>query len=173
MSKLLFAAAIAAMTATAAQAHITFEIGEAPVGSAYKAVLRVPHGCEGEATLKVRVQVPEGVIAVKPMPKPGWTVETVTGKYAKPYEYFGSQLAEGVTEIVWTGELPDAYYDEFVFRGMLTKGLAVGSDLYFPVVQECADKTDRWIEIPAAGQDPETLEHPAPAVKLVPGADDD
>ena len=132
MSKLLLAAAIAAITATTAEAHITLEVGEAPVGGAYKAVLRVPHGCEGEATLRVRVQIPEGVIAVKPMPKPGWKIETVTGKYAKPYDYFGSEMTEGVTEIVWTGELPDAYYDEFVFRGTLTKGLTVGSDSLLP-----------------------------------------
>jgi len=71
---------------------------EAPVGATYKAVLRVPHGCEGEDTLKVRVQVPEGVIAVKPMPKAGWTLETVKGTYAQPYDYYGTPMTEGVTE---------------------------------------------------------------------------
>ena len=170
MSRMLFAAAIAAVAATAAQAHVNLEAGEAPAGSAYKAVLRVPHGCEGEATLKVRVQIPEGVIAVKPMPKPGWTIETVKGKYAHPYDYFGSQVTEGVTEIAWSGALPDDYYDEFAFRATLTEALGVGSEVYFPVVQECAGKTERWIEIPAAGQDPETLEYPAPGVKLLPAA---
>ena len=49
-----------ALAATAAKAHITLEAADAPVGSTYKAVLRVPHGCEGEATLKVRVQHPRG-----------------------------------------------------------------------------------------------------------------
>ena len=41
-----------ALAATAAEAHVTLETGDAPVGSTYKAVLRVPHGCEGKATVK-------------------------------------------------------------------------------------------------------------------------
>ena len=173
MTKLLLATAVAVVAAGAAQAHITLETGEAPVGSTYKAVLRVPHGCEGEATLKVRVQIPEGVIAVKPMPKAGWALDTVTGDYAESYDYYGTPMKSGVTEIVWTGELPDAFYDEFVFRGLLTPGLEAGSRLSFPVVQECADKTDRWIQIPAAGQDPDSLEQPAPGLTLLPAAGGD
>jgi uncharacterized protein YcnI len=35
-------------------------------------------------------------------------------------------------------------------------------------VQECANGAERWIEIPAAGQDPESLESPAPGLKLLP-----
>jgi uncharacterized protein YcnI len=168
MSKLLLAAALAVGAAGAAQAHATLETTEAPVGSTYKAVLRVPHGCEGEATLKVRVQVPEGFIAVKPMPKAGWTLETVTDKYAQSYDYHGTPMTEGVTEIVWTGELPDAFYDEFVFRGMLADSLEPGTNFYIPVVQECANGAERWIEVPAAGQDPDSLESPAPGLKLLP-----
>ena len=127
MSRMLFAAAIAAVAATAAQAHVSLEAGEAPAGSAYKAVLRVPHGCEGEATLK-RAGIPEGVIAVKPMPKPGWTIGRSGEAYAHPYDYFGSQVTEGVTEIAWSGALPDDYYDEFAFRATLTEALGVGSE---------------------------------------------
>ena len=144
MQKLTLAAALAVVAAGAAQAHVTLETGEAPAGT-YKAVLRVPHGCEGEATLRLRVQIPEGVIAVKPMPKPGWELETVTGKYARSYDYYGTPLTEGVTEIDWTGKLPDACYDEFVFRGTLTDGFAPGTIVYFPVVQECAGQ-DRALD---------------------------
>ena len=66
------------------------------------------------------MKIPEGVIAVKPMPKPGWQLATAKGKYARAYDYYGTPLTEGVTEIAWTGgELPDDWYDEFVFRGSL------------------------------------------------------
>ena len=34
------------------------------------------------------------------------------------------------------------------------------------IAQEAS--TERWIEIPAAGQDPDSLESPAPGVKLLP-----
>ncbi len=153
---------------SAALAHVTFEAEEAKAGANYKAVLRVPHGCEGKATTTIRVQVPEGAIAAKPMPKPGWKLETVKGKYDKSYELYGTPVSEGVKEIVWSGgELPDDFYDEFVFRVMLTEGLATAQTVYFPVVQECGDVAERWIEIPAAGQDPEKLEYPAPGVRLI------
>ncbi|WP_297976406.1 YcnI family protein [uncultured Amaricoccus sp.] len=170
MTKTILAAALAVAAAGAAQAHVSIETREAPVGTTYKAVLRVPHGCEGEATKTIRVRIPEGMFAVKPMPKAGWTLETVTGPYAKPYKQHGSELTEGVVEVSWTGELPDAFYDEFVLRGTLAGDLAPGTTLFFPVVQECADKTERWIEIPASGQDPDSLEYPAPGVTLLPAA---
>lgn len=172
MSKKLFAflaAAFAASSAVPAFAHVTLETGEALIGSTYKAVFRVPHGCEGAPTNVVRVRIPEGVIAVKPMPKPGWTLEKVRGAYDATYDYHGTPLSEGVREVVWSGgNLADDEYDEFVLRGHLTSGLEAGSVLYFPVVQECPEgAAARWIEIPEPGQDPHDLEEPAPGVTLI------
>jgi len=166
----VFATALVVCSGTAAFAHVTLETQEAPVGSTYKAVLRVPHGCEGKATVAVRVKIPEGVIAVKPMPKPGWELKTVKGKYEKAYELWGEKVTEGVQEVDWSGgKLPDEFYDEFVLRGQLAADLPAGEKLYFPVVQECEDgAADRWIAIPAAGQDADELEFPAPGLKLLP-----
>lgn len=84
-------------------AHVTLETQEAPANGSYKAVLKVGHGCEGSPTTAIRVQIPEGVIAVKPMPKTGWQVDTVKEKYERPYDYFGSHLTEGVRQIAWSG----------------------------------------------------------------------
>lgn len=161
-------ATLAAGGATTALAHVTLEVGEAPAGSTYKAIVRVPHGCEGAATVKVVVRIPEGVIAVKPMPHAGWTLETVKGKYARSYDYYGTPLTEGVTEITWSGgRLLDEHYDEFVFRGMLAADLAPGM-LYFPVVQECETGVERWIEIPEAGKTADDYESPAPGLNVLP-----
>lgn len=166
---LLSAGAFLALGTSAAFAHITLETQEAAVGSTYKAVLRVPHGCDGKATIAVRVQIPEGVIAVKPMPKPGWTLQTKKGKYEKSYQLYGQAVTDGVKEVDWSGgSLPDEFYDEFVFRGTLAADFPVGQTLYFPVVQECDGAVERWIEIPAAGQDEDALETPAPGIKLLP-----
>jgi len=150
----LAAAAIVVCGSAPALAHVTLETQEAPVGSTYKAVLRVPHGCEGKATTAVRVKIPEGMIAVKPMPKPGWELKTVKGKYAKSYKLWGEDVTEGVQEVDWSGgKLPDEFYEM----------------MYFPVVQECeGGAADRWIAIPAAGQDADDLEFPAPGLKLLP-----
>ena len=43
----------AAGATTIAFAHITLENQQAAVGASYKAVLRVPHGCDGSATVAV------------------------------------------------------------------------------------------------------------------------
>jgi periplasmic copper chaperone A len=166
--RILAAASLLTATSTVSFAHVTLETQQASPGSIYKAVLRVPHGCKGSATTRIRVQIPEGVIAVKPMPKPGWSLETTKGALGKTYDYYGTATSQGVKEISWSGgKLPDEFYDEFVFRAFLTKDLP-GETLYFPVVQDCEAGVDRWIEIPAAGKSADDYETPAPGVKLVP-----
>lgn len=62
---------------------------------------------------------------MKPMPKTGWTLETVTGPYERTYEYHGPR-SEGVKEIIWTGELQDAHFDEFAFRGYISDRFSAG-----------------------------------------------
>jgi len=154
---------------TPAIAHVTLESQEARVGGNYKAVLRVPHGCDGSATSAIRIRIPEGFIGVKPMPKPGWTLTTATGKYPKVYKLFHAEVGEGVTEIAWSGgKLPDDWYDEFVFTGFLSGDLQAGKKLYFPVVQECEKGIHRWIEIPAADKSRSDYPEPAPELKLLP-----
>jgi uncharacterized protein YcnI len=151
-----------------ANAHVTLETSEAPAGSTYKAVLRVGHGCEGSPTIAIRVQIPDGVIAVKPMPKPGWELTTKVEPYPEPVPYFEDMLTEGVREIAWTGgSLPDEWYDEFVFRVRLPEEGA-GTMLWFPLVQECEAGVHRWIEIPAEGESADDFEEPAPGVMLTP-----
>lgn len=165
--KLVIGAAGAFACLSAASAHITLERQEAPVGSTYKAVLRVPHGCSGSPTTAIRVRVPAGIIAVKPMPKPGWQLNTVSGKYPKPYMLRGATVTEGVTEISWSaGKLLDAHYDEFVFAGTIAEELGGGQTIYFPVVQECEQGVSRWIDIPAAGHGHDS-KTPAPSLKLI------
>jgi periplasmic copper chaperone A len=162
--------AIVTLAASPACAHITLENRMATIGAGYKAVFAVPHGCAGSATIKIRVQIPEGVIAVKPMPKPGWNVEVIKGKYSSDYELHGTRISEGVKEVVWSGgKLRDDNYDEFVVSTFLTGALKPDTVLYFPTVQECEQGTSRWIEVPAEGHADQAHESkwPAPGVKLV------
>jgi uncharacterized protein YcnI len=160
--------AAAAFAASSASAHVTLEGREATVGASYKAVFVVPHGCAGSATTKIRVQIPEGVIGVKPMPKAGWNLEAIKGKYASAYDFHGAKLSEGVKEVVWSGgKLPDEFYDEFVVSTFLTATLKPGTMLYFPVVQECEQGVSRWIDIPADPAHAHDSRWPAPGVKLI------
>ena len=158
------------LAASPTLAHITLERQEAPVGAPYKAVFKVPHGCGASPTLKVRVRIPDGVIAVNPMRKPGWQIDLVKGKYGKSYTMFHSiTVDEGVKEVAWTGRLPDENYDELVLSVYLTNDLVAGSTLYFPVVQECESGIHRWIEIPDSGKSAADYKEPAPGLKLLPG----
>lgn len=159
--------ALPLMAGTGAFAHATFAEREVVQGQTARLTLRVPHGCGDEATLRVRIQIPDGVIAAQPMVKAGWELETVTGPYVITANSPENAPTEGVREIIWSGELPDAYYDEFVFRARVTADVPAGEMLYIPVVQECANGAERWIEIPAAGQDSHDLAEPAPGVMVV------
>ena len=60
------AAIVAVMSAMPASAHVLLENKEAAIGSRIKAVFIVGHGCSNSDTLKLRVKIPEGVIAVEP-----------------------------------------------------------------------------------------------------------
>jgi periplasmic copper chaperone A len=160
--------ALSVVAQAPAQAHVTFEMAQGPAGGPYKAVLRVSHGCDGSATTRIRVRIPEGVTDVKPQPKPGWQLATTVGKLDKPFDAgHGRTLTEGVTEVSWSGgRLADEHYDEFVMRVQLPD--RPGAVVYFPVVQDCDKGVLRWIEIPAAGKKADDYKEPAPGVTLVP-----
>lgn len=168
---LLFVPTFIAALGVAAPAfsHVTLEQREATIGSPTKLTFRVPHGCENQPTVKVRVLIPEGFIAAKPMPKAGWTLEVSQGAYAKSHDYFhGAKLSEGTKEISWKGNLPGDYYDEFVVSGFVSRDFKPDAMLYFPVVQECPNGAHRWVETPATGQSGSDLKEPAPGIKLLP-----
>ena len=159
----------AVLAASPASAHVTLENRQASIGAAYKAVLVVPHGCAGSATIKLRVKIPEGVIVTEAIPTSGWNVETVKGKYAAEYDYQGAMVGEGVQEVTWSGgKLPDKTRETFAVETFLTDSLKPNTTLYFPVVQECEQGVSRWIEIPAEGASPHEGKWPAPGVKLLP-----
>ena len=80
---------VAALFPLSAFAHVTLETPRAAAGGLYKAVLRVPHGCQGSPTVQLRVRVPEGVFAAKPQPKATapiwiWCLFTIATPMQKP-----------------------------------------------------------------------------------------
>ncbi len=164
----LLCLATALLMSTAAMAHTTLVESEIKQGVASKFTLSVPHGCGAEATLRLRVRIPAGLVAIKPQPKAGWALDVVSGAYETPQKLGETTLSEGVLELIWEGDLPDAYFDEFAFRGTVTEAVEVGSILYIPAVQECATGVERWIEIPVEGHGSHDLARPAPAVKITP-----
>lgn len=171
MSLLLLRAAaplvLVATSSITVLAHTTLEPREAAQNSYQKIVVRVPHGCKGEPTTAVRVDVPEGLLGAKPMPKPGWTLETQKAPLSKPYTSHGREITEGVNRITWSGgNLPDAHYDEFAFMAQISGALPAGKPVYVPVIQTCPNGQAAWTQIPAEGASSK-LDSPAPAVRIV------
>lgn len=165
MLPLAAALVLTAASIITAHAHASLEKSESPAGS-YKAVMRIPHGCGEQATNVVRIDLPEGFIQAKPMPKAGWQVEVEKSDYAKTYMNHGKEVKSGVKSVTWKGgDLPTDFYDEFVISGTLAD-VEAGSSLAFPTVQTCKEGTVSWTELAKDGQDPHALEHPAPLLKI-------
>jgi periplasmic copper chaperone A len=146
-----------AVIGQAAHAHVTLEQGRAAAGAAYKAVLRVGHGCEGEATHTLRVRIPAGFRGVKPMPKAGWSISL-------------ERTQGDVSSITWTANsreawLPDGFYDEFVLRGQTP---SQPGPLWFSVLQQCEKSSNDWSEVPPQGHSTAGLRTPAALLLVEP-----
>jgi uncharacterized protein YcnI len=154
----------------AAHAHVSLEQASAPAGSAYKAVFRIGHGCDGHATHTVAVTVPAGMRGAKPMPKAGWALGVRKAPLAKPYESHGRTIIEDVVEVTWkaiTREswLADAHYDEFTLRGQLPD---TAQPLWFKVQQLCERGEWNWSDVPSSGTSTRGLKAPAVLLEVTP-----
>lgn len=155
----LFISLSLSLAGPAALAHVTLEQGTAVSGSRYKAVFRVPHGCDGSATRAVTVFLPPGVLGSKPKPKAGWHIQ-ITTEPVPPYVSEGNTITERPAVVSWRGlPLPDAFYDEYVMIMQLPPSVG---PLYFRVLQECIRGSTDWAVIPTSGQP----NPPNPAVRL-------
>lgn len=155
---------VLALCAPLAQAHITIDPPSATAG-AYQALrFKVGHGCDGSATVGLAVQLPDGVLGAKPMPKPGWTIELAEATLAAPVQSHGKTIASAVREVRWRGgPLPDAYYDEFV---IMVKLPDAPGRYAFKVGQQCERGRADWAEV-ATGDSPKP-KTPAPVLEVLP-----
>jgi copper(I)-binding protein len=72
-----------------------------------------------------------------------------------------------VTGVTWRGKLAAKDSDQF---GLFVKLPAKPGTLYFPVLQQCEKSEIRWSDIPATGQAPRDVAHPAPVLQLIAAA---
>jgi uncharacterized protein YcnI len=148
------AASIGIVAATCAIAHVGLAVdGAAAPGSTNLFGFGPGHGCGTSPTTALRIQIPAGIENVKPVAKPGWDIDILTG-------------ADGaVTEISFTGgNLPNEWYDVFWLRARVNAEAVPETHIYFPVIQECVEGANNWIAIPVEGQ-PEP-EEPAPGFEV-------
>lgn len=171
MRRAVLLAALILVIALPASAHVGLEPAEVPPGKGVTLSFRIGHGCEGQATDAVSIQIPAGVTGVQPYPKAGWELEVERGTLPEPVTSH-QQITEGVIRVTWKGgPLEDGHTDVFQLRATIHG--EQGKTVYFPVVQTCGDLEHAWIEIPADGQgghDHGELEEPAPSLVLPAGS---
>jgi uncharacterized protein YcnI len=160
MATFLVVSGLSVAAAIPASAHATVQMyGEKATANSYGAVfIRIPHAAADRSTVKVEVQIPEGVTAVKPQRLSGWSESVTKGADGKT-----------VTSVTWSnGSLPDTAFQDF---GIQVKFPATAGVLYFKTVQTLDDgSTIAWVEIPAAGVDSHSLAKPSPSVTTVAAA---
>jgi uncharacterized protein YcnI len=141
--------------AGAAAAHVSVTPAQATAGSYQVLRFGVGHGCDGQATTALKIEIPAGVAAARPQPKPGWTLsaERPPGEPGR------------TASITWTGELPASQFDEFLILVHLPPD---AGPLAFPAIQSCGAAQNRWTETPQPGG--ARPDHPAPVVVLEPAA---
>jgi len=145
-------AASALAIAPAAWAHVVVAPTMAAPGATETLNFIVGHGCDGQPTTALRVELPKAITAVEPQPKPGWTSTVET-------------LPDGGQAVIWRGGEPLTKADGFPVRVRLP---SKGGRVTFVAVQSCGEVTVRWDEpVPADGPKPK---HPTPLVTLVAAA---
>jgi copper(I)-binding protein len=126
-------------------AHVSLQQATADAGSAYRAVLRVGHGCDGAATTAITVQVPPGFADAQPQPRNGWTL-TRQGADV-------SWVAEGKQNALASGSR-----GEFIIDGKLP---TLPAALWFKVRQSCDQARIDWDQLPPNGTSVEGMKTPA------------
>jgi uncharacterized protein YcnI len=150
-----------------AAAHVTVSATETAAGAYTVLTVSVPHGCDGSATTKVAIQIPEEILSVTPTRNPLWDVTKKKAKLNKPVtDAHGNTVTERDGTVVYTAKtpLPDGYRDAFELSLKLPE--EEGKTLVFPAIQTCEKGETAWTEVAADGQDGEELEHPAPTVTI-------
>jgi uncharacterized protein YcnI len=158
---------VVALTTTAASAHVSVSPDTTAAGAYAVLTFSVPHGCEGSPTTKIAIQVPDQITSVTPTVNPNWDVRKVTAKLAQPIkDDDGNEITERVSQVVYTAKTPlaDGYRDTLALSLQLPA--KEGESLQFPVVQTCEKGQTSWNETAAEGQDPETLQNPAPTLTI-------
>ena len=148
-----------------ALAHVTMESTSSAPGSYAKLTFRIPHGCDGSATTQITVQIPEGVLSVKPQVHAGWTLATKKVKLNPPVMSHGQSITDAVTEVSWKGgPLSDEYMDEFGMSLKLPD--RPNARLAFPVIQDCEKGSSRWVEVSTSEHAGHEGKFPAPTLTL-------
>ncbi|GJJ78056.1 hypothetical protein EMPS_10415 [Entomortierella parvispora] len=131
------------------EAHVTANPSVAVSGGYFQSNFRVPHGCDGNATDSVTVEIPKGVSGVKPKATVPWITNINMVPLDTPITTPTGTINTTVGSITWSGgNLLDSYYEDF---GLQFKLPVMEGPLYWSVYQHCTNGAwNNWTNIPDA-----------------------
>ncbi|KAF9915168.1 hypothetical protein BX616_006740 [Lobosporangium transversale] len=132
-----------------AEAHVTANPSAAVSGSYFQTSFRVPHGCDGNATNLVIVEIPKGVSSVKPRPLYPWNTTISMVPLDTPITTPTGTINTTVGSITWSnGLIQDNMYEDF---GLQFKLPTQEGPLYWKVYQHCVNNEwNNWTSVPDA-----------------------
>jgi uncharacterized protein YcnI len=129
-----------ALSPGSAAAQARLEPAEAPSGGDVELTLRVEAACGAGGLAAARLEIPEGLLRVRPQAADGWRMTVQDGALAYIYNFRGALISSGVKEIEWRAEKPTAGEVAFEARASLAP-LPAGDRLTFAADLICADGT--------------------------------
>ncbi|WP_091232290.1 YcnI family protein [Microbacterium sp. 3J1] len=142
-----------------ASAHVGVSPDELVAGDHGVLTFSFAHGCETSPTTSLKITMPEGLASVAPTADSDWTIDIERGD---------DGLVSAVTYTAVTPVPND-------LRGAVSMSVGLDEDtpdsLAFPVIQTCVEGSTEWTEIAEDGQDPHSLDAPAPVVEVAAAAD--
>jgi len=166
------AAALVAVAALPASAHVTVSPASLPKGATAELTFKVPNEESSATTTQVQLQIPTDhpIAQVLPRAVEGWKVSVKTTTLATPLKTDDGTFTTAVSEIDWTGgSIPVGQYQDF--QVSVDPLPTDTGQLVFKAVQTYSNgDIVRWIDLTQPGQpDPE---HPAPVLTLTAAASD-
>ena len=151
---LVTGAVLALAVPAMASAHVTVSPDELEAGDHGTLTFAFSHGCEDSPTTALRIMMPEGLASVAPTIDPNWTIDVERGDDGL------------VSAVTYTAVAPVANG----LRGAVTLGVGLDDStpdtLVFPVVQSCVVGSTEWTQVAEDGEDPHSLDAPAPVVTV-------
>lgn len=147
---IVLAALVVVALSTAPAAHaVVIRPNQLPAEAFVNVYIQARADCVSEGqpapTIGLEVTIPEGVLFVRPLAKPGWDIDITRGRFPKPVRYNGERYTEGVRRISWAAEgdpLEPNLADEFVLN--LRTPAESGFPLQFSVVERCPEIEINW-----------------------------
>lgn len=148
LASALIAAALLLGLASAAAAQVGLEPMEAPSGADVELEVNVAGSACGAAGLSaLLLDVPEGLLRVRPRPAEGWRMTVQEGALAYIYRFRDALISSGVKTVEWRADRP-ATGDAMFAAAAAVAPLPAGERLAFDAELICGD----GVKVKAGGE---------------------